>query len=112
MPLEIKNVNIDDLYSMIVSFINEGSFIIGDYDDIKEVILKMIRAGYAFNMDRDRLRDAMEDITYMLCPEDDTNKDRVVKGLEYDTDDYSDEEDEMTSLTDGPTIEEFSDNDT
>lgn len=112
MPLEIKNVNVDDLYTVIVSFINEGSFIIGDYDDMKEVILKMIRAGYAFNMDRDRLRDAMEDITYMLCPEDDANKDRVLKGLEYDSDDYSDEEDdEMPPLTDGPTIEEFSDND-
>ena len=39
-----------------------------------------------FNMDRDRLRDAMEDITYMMCPEDDINKDRVSRGLEYEDD--------------------------
>ena len=53
---------------------------------MKEVILLMIKSGYMFNMDRDRLRDAMEDITYMMCPEDDINKDRVSRGLEYEDD--------------------------
>ena len=57
---------------------------------MKESVLKMIRARYFFNMDRDRLRDAMEDITFAFCPEDDVNKDRVSRGLEYE---YSDEED-------------------
>ena len=50
-------------------------------------ILTMIKYGYMFNMDRDRLRDAMEDITFMLCPNDDANRDRVERGLEYDDDD-------------------------
>ena len=45
-------------------------------------------------MDRDRLRDAMEDITYMLCPNDDINKDRVSRGLEYE---YSSEEEDGDS---------------
>jgi len=109
MPIEIKSVTVDDLYTTIMSFVNEGQHIIGDYDDMKELILKMIRSGHAFNMDRDRLRDAMEDITYMLCPEDDANKDRVVKGLEYETDDYSDDDDLPPDLESDPTIEEISD---
>jgi hypothetical protein len=29
----------------------------------------------------------MEDITFMLCPDDDANKDRVERGLEYEDDD-------------------------
>ena len=58
---------------------------------MKSLVLNMIKAGYMFNMDRDRLRDAMEDITFMLCPDDDANKDRVERGLEYDDD--SDDDD-------------------
>jgi|TARA_B110000285_G_scaffold146783_1_gene163826 hypothetical protein len=89
---ELKVVSIDDLHSSIRSFIIESNTIIGDYEDMKALILLMIRAGYMFNMDRDRLRDAMEDITFMLCPDDDANKDRVERGLEYDDDD-EDEDD-------------------
>ena len=37
----------------------------------------------------------MEDITYMLCPNDDSNKDRVERGLEYD-----DSEDDMIDVED------------
>lgn len=109
MVLEIKSVGADELYKTIIDFVNEGNHIIGDYDDMTELILKMIRAGYAFNLDRDRLRDAMEDITYMLCPEDDANKDRVTKGLEYETDDYSDDDEESSEIREGPTFEEISD---
>ena len=106
MPIEIKRIQTDELYQSIVRFVEEGQYIIGDYDDMKDVILKMIRAGYAFDMDRERLRDAMEDITYMLCPEDDVNKDRVVKGLEYE--ESSDSDDEYPpDLEDGPSIEEI-----
>jgi len=90
MDLEnIKIVTTDNLHSTILYFIKEGGIIIGEYDDMKECILKMIRAFYFFNMDRDRLRDAMEDITFAFCPTDDINKDRVSRGLEYE---YSDEE--------------------
>ena len=90
---ELKVVGVDDLHNTIREFIIESKTIIGDYDDMKNLILNMVKAGYMFNMDRDRLRDAMEDITFMLCPDDDANKDRVERGLEYDDDDGSDIED-------------------
>ena len=89
---ELKVIAVDDLHNSIRTFIVESSSIIGDYEDMKTVILKMVRAGYMFNMDRDRLRDAMEDITFMLCPDDDANRDRVERGLEYDDDDDEDDE--------------------
>jgi hypothetical protein len=90
---ELKVISVDELHNTIRDFIVESKTIIGDYDDMKNLILNMVKAGYMFNMDRDRLRDAMEDITFMLCPDDDANKDRVERGLEYDDDDDSDIED-------------------
>ena len=42
-------------------------------------------------MDRDLLRDAMECLTFMYCPSDDMNRDRVVQQL-VDEGDESDEE--------------------
>ena len=92
--MEVKTVTTDNLHSTILDFIKSGEIIIGEYDDMKDCILKMIRAYYVFNMDRDRLRDAMEDITYMMCPNDDINKDRVSRGLEYE---YSSEEEDGDS---------------
>ena len=90
---ELKVVGVDELHNTIRNFIIERNTIIGDYEDMKTLILNMVKAGYMFNMDRDRLRDAMEDITFMLCPDDDANKDRVERGLEYDDDSDSDIED-------------------
>ena len=81
---DLKIISVDELHSTIRTFIIDNDIVIGDYDDMKSLILKMIRNGHMFNMDRDRLRDAMEDITFMLCPDDDANKDRVERGLEYD----------------------------
>lgn len=96
-PESIKIVSVDNLHVNILKFIEEGQIIIGDYDDMKECVLKMIRARYFFNMDRDRLRDAMEDITFAFCPEDDVNKDRVSRGLEYE---YSEEEESDDDIED------------
>jgi|TARA_B110000971_G_scaffold220005_1_gene262470 hypothetical protein len=95
---ELKVIAIDDLHNCIRDFIVKSNSIIGDYEDMKMIILTMVKAGYMFNMDRDRLRDAMEDITFMLCPDDDANRDRVERGLEYDDDDDDDEDDEIEDI--------------
>lgn len=92
---DIKVITIDNLHHEIVKFISHGKHIIGEYDDMKEVILLMIKSSHMFNMDRDRLRDAMEDITYMMCPSDDINKDRVSRGLEYEEEDSGSEYDDL-----------------
>jgi len=91
---DIKVISTENIHECVCKFIGETSNIIGDYDDMKELVLTMIRAGYMFSGDRDRLRDAMEDITYMLCPDDDANRDRVEKGLEYDEEDDESDDDE------------------
>ena len=83
----LKIVKLDNLHETIFNYISDNNIPIVEYDNMKECILQMIRGKYIFNMNRDRLRDAMEDITFMLCPDDDANKDRVERGLEYDDDD-------------------------
>ena len=84
---DLKIISVDDLHLTIHTFIIDNNIVIGDYDDMKSLILKMIKNGCMFNMDRDRLRDAMEDITFMLCPDDNANQDRVERGLEYEDSD-------------------------
>ena len=92
---DIQVISIDELLNSFTSFIDISKTIIGDYEDMKDLILGMIKGGYMINMDRDRLRDAMEDITFMLCPDDDANKDRVERGLEYDDDSGGDDEEDL-----------------
>ncbi len=89
---EITVVSVDNLHDSIRSYIMNNDIIISSYEDMKDVVLNMIKSGYMFNMDRDRLRDAMEDMTFMLLPTDDAIKDRVERGLEYD--DFSDDSDD------------------
>jgi hypothetical protein len=88
---DLNIVKVDDLHQCLASWIKDNRVIIGDYEDMKDMVLKMIRAGHCFSMDRDRLRDAMEDISYMMNAEDEALKDRVLRSLEYEDED-SDEE--------------------
>lgn len=92
---DLKVVVADKIHETIVGYIGEHKVVIGDYEDMKECVLNMVRSGHCFAMDRDRLRDAMEDITYMCSPEDDANRDRVCKSLEYDDESDEDFDDEF-----------------
>ena len=89
---KLKIIREDTLHETIIKFMEENEVKVGEYDNMKSMVLDMISKGHMFNMERDRLRDAMEDITFMINPNDDVNKDRVSRGLEYD-DDSEEEED-------------------
>jgi len=93
---ELKIVTLVNVHQTIMKFISDNDITVTEYEHMKECILRMIRERYIFNMGRDRLRDAMEDLTYILNPDDEINKDRVNKGLEYEysDDEISDDEDE------------------
>ena len=80
-------VKLNNMHGIILGYIKDNDIKIVEYEDMKECVLKMIREKYIFNVNRDRLRDAMEDLTYMFSPNDEINKDRVNKGLEYEYDD-------------------------
>lgn len=92
MPLPtLKIVKEASLHETIETFIRDGGHLISDIDEMKDLICAMIKAGYMFAMERDRLRDAIEDFTYMCQPDDDINKDRIYKSLEYEDDESEDD---------------------
>jgi hypothetical protein len=106
---DIKIVKEEGIHEAIVGFITEHHIIISSLEEMMDdVILTMIRAGYMFTGDRDRLRDAMEDITYMCSPDDDVNKDRVLRSLEYDDSDSDSEEFERDMRIHGSHVKEIS----
>ena len=87
-------VNVENIHEVIPAFIIERQIIISSYEDMVEVVLEMIKHRHVFNMDRDLLRTIMEDLTYMYCPGDDINKERVMGQLEASDDEDEDELDE------------------
>ena len=88
---EITILTTENVHSEIIKYISENRIYINSYDDMIQVILKMIENKYMFTFDKNLLRSIMEDLTYMYNPNDDINKDRIIELLE-DTD--TDEEDE------------------
>ena len=96
----LRIITLANVHHTILKFISENDAKIEEYEHMKECILRMIREKYIFNMGRDRLRDAMEDLTYILNPDDELNKDRVNKGLEYEysDDEISDDDEEVDDM--------------
>ena len=93
--MSLKLVTMENVHEILPTFIEDNKIIINSYDDISNVILKMIREKYFFSMDKNILRGCLEDLTYMYCPGDDINKDRVMSMLEpSDEEDESDDEDD------------------
>ena len=87
-------VTIENYHLAITEYIKENEIIISEYDDMTGCILRMIRDGYCFNMDKNLLRSFLEDLTYMYSPNDEKNKDRIVNMLEESDDDDSDDSDD------------------
>ena len=87
-------VTIENYHLAITEYIKENEIIISEYDDMTGCILRMIREGYCFNMDKNLLRGFLEDLTYMYSPNDEKNKDRIVNMLEESDDEDSDDSDD------------------
>ena len=87
-------VTINNYHEAIPGYIKENNITISEYADMTECVLKMIREGYCFNMDKNLLRGFLEDLTYMYSPNDEKNKDRIVNMLEESDDEDSDDSDD------------------
>lgn len=93
---EITILTTENVHSEIIKYISENRIYINSYDDMIQVILKMIENKYMFTFDKNLLRSIMEDLTYMYNPNDDINKDRIIELLE----DSDDEEGEIPTIDD------------
>ena len=63
------------------------------------VVINMVRAKYFFTMDKNLLRGCMEDLTYMYCPSDDMNRDRIIAMIGP-----SDDEDDEDEINEPPPL--------
>ena len=74
MPItDLKLVTLENAHELIPAYISEKNIIIGGYEDIMDVVLRMIKEKHFFNMDKNILRGCLEDLTYMYCSGDDVN---------------------------------------
>lgn len=89
---EMKLVTIDNVHVEIPTFINTNQMFVNSYEDMTQIVIKMIENRYVFNFDRNLLRSIMEDLTLMYCPGDDVNRDRVLNMLEASDDEEEDED--------------------
>tara|TARA_B100001094_G_C18125603_1_gene769292 strand:+ start:36 stop:398 length:363 start_codon:yes stop_codon:yes gene_type:complete len=105
--LELTLVTIENCHQLIPQYIAENEIKIESYDDMTNVILSMIKGKHFFNMDKNILRGCLEDLTYMYCPEDDVNKDRVMAMLELSDDEDDDDDDDMEVTDFLPDMEQF-----
>tara|TARA_B100000686_G_scaffold347725_1_gene437049 strand:+ start:1091 stop:1450 length:360 start_codon:yes stop_codon:yes gene_type:complete len=99
---DLTLVTVENVHEVIPAFIIEKQILISSYEDMVDVVLEMVKNKHVFNMDRELLRTIMEDLTYMYCPGDDINKERVMGQLEA-----SDDEDEEDELDEDDDIEDI-----
>ena len=95
---DLTLVTVENIHEVIPTFIIERQIIIASYEDMVDVVLEMVKNRHLFNMDRELLRTIMEDLTYMYCPGDDINKERIMGQLEASDDEDDLDEDELDDI--------------
>lgn len=96
MPLKL--ITTENFHLEVPGYISDNEIILATYEDITEVILKMLREGYFFNMDLNLLRGYCEMLIYKYSPNDEKNKDRLITMLEESDDESSDDDDESSDM--------------
>ena len=99
----ITTVTLESIHEDIPEYIHNNQIIVANYNDMKDVYLRMLKDRYLFPIDRDILFACLTDMTYMFCPGDDLNNDRVVELLELEGDDDGDDSDDDDE-DDGPQV--------
>ncbi len=95
MPLKL--ITTDNFHLEVPKYISDNEIILSEYNDVTELILKMLRDDYFFNMDLNLLRGYCEMLIYKYSPNDEKNKDRIVTMLEESDDESSDDEDDESA---------------
>lgn len=91
---DLTLVTVENFHIVVPAFLNTKRILITSYEGMMEAISQMVQEKHLFNMDRELLRSMMEDLTFMCCPGDDINKERVMLQLApSDDEDDSDDED-------------------
>lgn len=97
--MSTKLITTENFHLVVPRYIDDNEIILSEYNDVTEVILKMLRDDYFFNMDMNLLRGYCEMLIYKYAPNDEKNKDRLITMLEESDDESSDDDDEASDMT-------------
>ena len=97
--MSTKLITTENFHLVVPTYIADNEIILSEYNDVTEVILKMLRDDYFFNMDMNLLRGYCEMLIYKYAPTDEKNKDRLITMLEESDDESSDDDDEASDMT-------------
>ena len=97
--IEIKQlITIDNFHTILPEYIYENKIIIDNYNDLCNVVINMMKNKYFFNIEKNQLRDLMDDMAFIYNPGSDENIARV-QNLICDSDSDSDSDGEDIKIT-------------
>jgi hypothetical protein len=99
--IEIKQlITIDNFHSILPEYIYDNKIIIGNYNDLCNVVINMMKNKYFFNIEKTQLRDLMDDMVFIYNPSSDENIARVQNLIcDSDSDSDSDSDGEDMKIT-------------
>uniref|UniRef100_A0A6C0L3X2 Uncharacterized protein n=1 Tax=viral metagenome TaxID=1070528 RepID=A0A6C0L3X2_9ZZZZ len=96
---DLTVVSVENIHVAVPEYIIEKNIIINSFEDMLETYLAMIKDKHFFTINKEELRGYLEDLTYMYCPGDDLNKDKVLWCFQ-DEEEEEEEEDEGVPVID------------
>ena len=88
--VDIKTlVTQDNFHLEVPEFIHKNKRVIDNYEDLANVVIDMLKARYFFNLEKNHLKDLMDDLVFIFNPSSEENIARV-QNLIYDSDSESD----------------------
>jgi hypothetical protein len=79
----------DNFHLEVPEFIHKNKRVIDNYEDLANVVFDMLKARYFFNIEKNHLKDLMDDLVFIFNPGSEENIARV-QNLIYDSDSESD----------------------
>ena len=85
----------DNFHIEVPEFIHRKTRVIDNYEDMANVVIDMLKCRYFFNIEKNHMKDLMDDLVFIFNPSSEENIARV-QNLIYDSDesDGSDESDD------------------
>ena len=88
--VDIKTlVTQDNFHIEVPEFIHKNKRVIDNYEDLANVVIDMLKSRYFFNIEKNHMKDLMDDLVFIFNPGSEENIARV-QNLIYDSDSDSD----------------------
>jgi len=80
----------DNFHIEVPEFIHKNKRVIDNYEDLANVVIDMLKSRYFFNIEKNHMKDLMDDLVFIFNPGSEENIARV-QNLIYDSESDSEE---------------------